>query len=70
MSFFWWPQLGDAIVRAVGLGKSATDTTPQPLMRTGNLSDTQVASALIAGVALAAKSCGPPNHLSSNRSVF
>ncbi|CAL8463787.1 g3321 [Coccomyxa elongata] len=63
---YFTDQLGDAIVRAVGLGKSATDTTPQPLARTGNLSDTQVASALIAGVALAAKSCGPPNHLSSN----
>jgi hypothetical protein len=61
-----WPQLGDAIVRAVGLGKSVTDKTPQPLARTGNLTDTQIASAFIAGVALAAKSCGPPNHLSSN----
>lgn len=63
-------QLGDAIVRAVALGRNTSDPTPQPLTLTGNLTDTQVANALIAGITLAAKSCGPPNHLSSSRWGF
>ncbi|KAK9918821.1 hypothetical protein WJX75_007234 [Coccomyxa subellipsoidea] len=63
---FFTDQLGDAIVRAVALGRNTSDPTPQPLTLTGNLTDTQVANALIAGITLAAKSCGPPNHLSSS----
>ncbi len=64
--YFHCVQLGDAIVRAVAFGRNPADQ-PQRLSLTGNLTDGQVANALIAGIALAAKSCGPPNHLSSSR---
>lgn len=62
---FFTDNLGDAIVRAVAFGRNPADQ-PQRLSLTGNLTDGQVANALIAGIALAAKSCGPPNHLSSS----
>lgn len=60
-------QVGDAITRAVSLGRTPAGAR---LSLPNNLTEGQVADALLAGLALAAKSCGPPNSLSSSGCVL
>lgn len=60
-------QLGVGLGKAVAMASASLGKPTQAQQLPGNLTGAMVADAAVAGAMLAAKSCGPPNSLSSGR---
>ena len=60
-------QLGVGLAKAVALANTSLAAPGQVRQLPSNLTGAMVADAAVAGAMLAAKSCGPPNSLSSGR---
>lgn len=63
-------QLGMGLAKAVSMGNDSLARPGQAQQLPLNMTGAMVADAALAGAMLAAKSCGPPNSLSSRRQAL
>ncbi len=66
-SYVCGSQLGVGLAKAISIAGGAGAGAPHTQQLPHNLSSDMIADAALAGIMLAAKSCGPPDDLSSGR---